>query len=261
MEKDIIKHDSGYGLIKRNIMRDQTISIQAKAIYSYLISFAGNSMTAFPSQKLMSEELGISDKTLKKYLNELKECGLVTVTQKRNNQGTFNRNIYTLTDQTEGETLPQGKNDRTEEDPNTVGNNLPSPEGNIYPINNNSINNNTKSTEPKTENKKENLEVENNIYNEELKDLIYEFIESRKKLKKPFTDTALKRMIKKLKEIGSTESEQIEIIENSIINGWAGIFPLDRRKPKAAGQDYFDEVDNWAEGGIDYGQAALRGID
>lgn len=91
-----VKHDFGYGLIPREIMRDKNISIQAKALYSYLASFAGNSGKAYPSVELMLSELGITRNTFYKYLKELKESNAVLVKKERTEQGTFERNIYYL---------------------------------------------------------------------------------------------------------------------------------------------------------------------
>lgn len=91
-----VYNDTGYGLVPRSIMRDPDLSFQAKAIYSYLASFAGNTGKAFPSTSLMSKELDMSRDTLFKYLKELKEKKVVTVERERTDKGTFDRNIYYL---------------------------------------------------------------------------------------------------------------------------------------------------------------------
>lgn len=62
-----------------------------------------------------------------------------------------------------------------------------------------------------------------------MKDTIYEFIKMRKLIKAPMTDKALKDMLSKLKRIGRTEAEQLEILNNSIMNSWKGVFPLKKR--------------------------------
>lgn len=65
--------------------------------------------------------------------------------------------------------------------------------------------------------------------NDVMKDTIYEFIKMRKLIKAPMTDKALKDMLSKLKRIGRTEAEQLEILNNSIMNSWKGVFPLKKR--------------------------------
>ena len=100
------------------------------------------------------------------------------------------------------------------------------------------INTNDKTTNIKT-NKKEKKETEfdsvinENFADEELRQTIYEFIKMRKAIKKPLTTRGLELMINKLKKITSNTNEQIQILNNSIMNNWLGIFPLkEEEKPK-----------------------------
>lgn len=60
----------------------------------------------------------------------------------------------------------------------------------------------------------------------ELQQAIISFMEFRKSIKKPMTDHAVDLMVKKLKDMTFDVSEQVEIINQSIVNGWQGIFPL-----------------------------------
>jgi len=62
-----------------------------------------------------------------------------------------------------------------------------------------------------------------------------EFLKMRKKLKKPATDRAVELLLGKLLELsdanGITNADTaVDIINQSIINGWAGLFPL--KNPK-----------------------------
>ena len=91
------------------------------------------------------------------------------------------------------------------------------------------INTNDKITNIKT-NKKEKKETEfdsvinENFTDEELKQTIYEFIKMRKAIKKPLTTRGLELMIKKLYKLSNNVNEQIEILNNSIMNNWQGIY-------------------------------------
>ena len=60
----------------------------------------------------------------------------------------------------------------------------------------------------------------------ELNQSILSFIEFRKSIKSPMTDRAVELLIKKLNEMTDSIDEQIEIINQSIVNGWKGVFPL-----------------------------------
>ena len=66
----------------------------------------------------------------------------------------------------------------------------------------------------------------------ELAEALAAFAEHRKKLKKPMTDYAKKLLVNKLQKLAKTEQEQIAILNQSIENGWQGVFALggDRKK-------------------------------
>ncbi|GAB4074577.1 hypothetical protein GCM10028778_20800 [Barrientosiimonas marina] len=93
-------YENGYGWVAQKVMRDSKISIQAKAIYSYICSLAGNptdidGRKAFPSISLMKYELGIkSQDTFYKYMNQLKDKGYLKIEHEKDDKGKFERNIY-----------------------------------------------------------------------------------------------------------------------------------------------------------------------
>ena len=59
----------------------------------------------------------------------------------------------------------------------------------------------------------------------------------RKTIKKPLTTRGLELMINKLKRITSNTNDQIQILNNSIMNNWLGIFPLkEEEKQKKKGE-------------------------
>lgn len=93
--------------------------------------------------------------------------------------------------------------------------------------------NNKRTTEPKKVNTNKNNNNKNNknvrkIYSENpiLNNTILEFIEYRESIKKPMTDHAVDLMIGKLQKMTADVNVQIEILNQSIMNGWTGIFPL-----------------------------------
>ena len=81
---------------------------------------------------------------------------------------------------------------------------------------------------------------------ENLKNTIYEFIKMRKAIKKPLTTRGLELMITKLYKLTPNTNEQIEILNNSIMNNWQGIFPLKQEnKNSKNGINDFKEL--WEE--------------
>ena len=87
----------GYGVLPRSVMRDTSLPAQSKAIYAYLISFAGSNRTAWPSVSLMAYELGMGRDTFYKYMNVLKETGYIQVERQRE-VGRWVNNVYKIND-------------------------------------------------------------------------------------------------------------------------------------------------------------------
>lgn len=87
---------NGYGLSPKMVMKDKRLSIEAKAIYAYMSSYAGQSETAFPSVSLMCSDLGISEARLRKHRNLLIEYGYIEIERESPTAGKFGRNIYTI---------------------------------------------------------------------------------------------------------------------------------------------------------------------
>ena len=80
--------------------------------------------------------------------------------------------------------------------------------------------------------------INENFTDEELKQTIYEFIKMRKAIKKPLTTRGLELMINKLKKITLNTNEQIQILNNSIMNNWLGIFPLKEEEKQKEKVEY-----------------------
>lgn len=87
--------ENGYGIISKKIMQDNSLSIYAKAIYSYLCSFSGKGRDAFPSRNKICYDLNVSSDTLTKYIRELKDRKIIDIKQEKNN-GKFSNNVYRI---------------------------------------------------------------------------------------------------------------------------------------------------------------------
>ena len=128
----------GYGIIPKKVMKDKDLSIDAKAIYAFISSYAGAGSTSFPSVNLITDMLGISRQRFNKHRKLLEDKGYITINNKRTPGGSWGNNVYTL------ETLPELRKltsvNLTSDNP-TSGNVTT----NNNTINNNTINNNTDS--------------------------------------------------------------------------------------------------------------------
>ena len=112
-------YENGYGQIAQKVMRDKSIHAVAKAIYAYLVSFAGQDGSAFPSVELMMDELGIkSDDTFYKYRKQLIEAGYISIEQQQRIKGQFYNNVYIIeivpSPKKSGTVLPHPKLSSTE---------------------------------------------------------------------------------------------------------------------------------------------------
>ena len=92
--------------------------------------------------------------------------------------------------------------------------------------------------EDKKEDKKEKKKHKTYSDDSELNQAILEFMEFRKSIKKPMTDRAVSLLITKLNGMTSYIPEQIEIINQSIMNGWQGVFPLKNEQAQPVRQTY-----------------------
>ncbi|MNB81411.1 hypothetical protein D3C75_281930 [compost metagenome] len=89
--------------------------------------------------------------------------------------------------------------------------------------NNNNVN---KDKNDKNVKKKDNTAFEEYTSNPTLIESLESFVEYRKKIKKPMTDTAIKLLLGNLDKLADDDSNKIAILNQSILNGWQGIFAL-----------------------------------
>jgi hypothetical protein len=88
-------NSSGYGIIPKLVMQDQNLTIQAKAIYAYFCSFAGQGDTAFPSVVKICCDLKITRNTYYKHLDLLKNK-YISIEHNKQYNGKFYNNCYIL---------------------------------------------------------------------------------------------------------------------------------------------------------------------
>jgi biotin operon repressor len=67
-------------------------------------------------------------------------------------------------------------------------------------------------------------------FSEEVYRTLLAFEEHRKKLRAPMTERAFELILKKLARFRAEGMDPIEVLEQSIMNGWVGIFPVRRER-------------------------------
>ncbi|MBF7084142.1 helix-turn-helix domain-containing protein [Desulfallas sp. Bu1-1] len=114
-EKTLIIMDptlkKGFTSIPNKVLFAPNLSMPAKCLYSMLLAFAWQENECFPGQERLAQAAGCTDRTVRKYLDELREFGLVSWIQRGLNQ----TNIYYIHDISENDRLePLGDADRKE---------------------------------------------------------------------------------------------------------------------------------------------------
>lgn len=87
--------EEGYGISPKMVMRDTDLTIESKAIYAYMASFAGNGANAFPKIATACKDLNISKDRFVKHREYLIEKGYITI-EKHRKEGKFENNVYVL---------------------------------------------------------------------------------------------------------------------------------------------------------------------
>lgn len=104
------------------------------------------------------------------------------------------------------------------------------------------------SDQPVTTNKnvKNDKNVKEDIYSAipvELHEPVKRFLEHRKKIKKAMSEHAVELMVKKLADLSKGDIKtSIQILEQSILNGWSGVFPLKADRKEQPKEDPYIKI-------------------
>ena len=91
-----MKKKGGFGLTYQEVYLMDNLTIEAKAIYGMLSSYAGTGATAYPSVDFMCRKLHISEPRFYRHINLLVGAGVVEKKKVRDGN-TFASNLYILT--------------------------------------------------------------------------------------------------------------------------------------------------------------------
>lgn len=105
-------------------------------------------------------------------------------------------------------------------------------------------------------NQNPNTESESYTGDTRLDEAFEEYVKFRKQIKKPMTDRAKQLALSKLQKMTSDIDEQIAILDQSVMNGWQGLFPLKESSKK---QD--DVADAFLKRGEGIDQTGICDID
>lgn len=214
-----VEKNKNYTVMSNYHLREREMSLKAKGLLSLMLSLPNDWDYTIEGLIAICKE---NETALKSILNELKTFGYLEINKKQNDRGQFEYeyNIYEK---------PQGKKPEVE----NPGVDKPEVE------NQGQLNTNKQNTKNKKEKKEKSktdidLVIDETNYNNELKEMIYEFIKMRKTIKKPMTTIAVKRLINKLDKFANNDKEKIQILDKSIFNSWQDIYPLKQEEKQEA---------------------------
>lgn len=205
----VIKNKN-YSTVSNVCLRDKNLSLKAKGLLTLMLSlpddwdYSISGLCSICKEEKAAIQSAIAELEKSKYVVRLKT---------RSRDGRFNY-VYDIyeTPRTEN---PFTVNPCTENPPQ---------------INTNKLITDSPNTEPlKKERKKESgygSVFKSKNVDGELKKAFIEFIKSRALNKQKLTDRALELAIEKVRQLEKAESRQIAVINQSIVNGWRGLFPL-----------------------------------
>lgn len=208
-----VNKNKNYTIMSNYHFKDKNMSLKAKGLLSMMLSLPDNWNYSVEGLVAISKE---SKTVIQSTLKELEDLKYLKRTRVQNSKGQFEY-IYDIYEK------PQTENPYMDNMPLL----------NTKELNTNNINN--------KKNKKEtefDSVINENFTDEELKQTVYEFIKMRKAIKKPLTTRGLELMINKLKKMTSNTNEQIQILNNSIMNNWLGIFPLKEEEKQKEKVEY-----------------------
>lgn len=86
----------GYGVVSQLPMKDREMSIQAKGVYAYLVSCAGNDNQTYPTKEKMCYDLGIKKvDTLSKYIKQIQARGYIKIVKTKRDNLKY-KNVYLI---------------------------------------------------------------------------------------------------------------------------------------------------------------------
>ena len=206
--------------ITNELIRDKSLKANTKILLLVLMTYENKEGFAYPSQPRLIEETGLSKNTLLKCLNELEEKGYIKRVKEKGENNKYYINSSIKIDTSTSIKI------NTSEDVTSIKNDT---RGSIKIDTLEVLNTSNKKEK---ENKKSNIDkiIEAYTKNDLLVEAIRDFIKMRSTIKKPLTDRALKTLLNKLDNIANDDLEKVEILENSIMNCWQGVFELKNKK-------------------------------
>ena len=211
------EHKENYTCISNDVFKSD-LSLKARGMLCTMLSlpddweFSENGLQAI---------LKDGQTSVRSAIKELESAGFLSRTRERDENGRMGKCVWIVCD------YPRFEN------PNLVNSNL----GNEPQLSTKQQSTDESSTNKKKESTRSSYDeiIDSYTENGELRSALVEFVKMRKMMKKPLTNKALSLLLtskKGLDGLASTDAEKIDIVQQSIMRGWLGFFPLKDREAK-----------------------------
>lgn len=217
----------GYTTLSNYHLRDKRISLKAKGLLSLMLSLPDDWKYSIKGLASIVKE---GTETIETTVKELKAFGYIEVTKVRNPENGLFEYVYDVYETPEKINYPGGYIPPLDAPP------METPPLIINKDKQNTEEQNTEIIKEKSRKKEKSTKItalealegfkEEFNLSEELTETFKDFIEMRKEIKDPITVNGLKRAINTLFKLSADPGEQLEIINQSIIAGYKGLFPL-----------------------------------
>ena len=208
-----------YTVMANYHFRDKNLSLKAKGLLSMMLSLPDGWGYSIEGLVKLSSDGRAS---VMAALNELEKFNYLKRSRARDLSGKLGEAVYDIFEQPMSDSP-------TLEKPTLENRTLL----NTNRLNTKVLNTNNKKVSKVNARPVENFDsiIEEATESEELRSALIEFVKFRKLIKKPMTNKALELIISKLDRLGSSDREKVEIINQSIERGWAGVFALKSDEP------------------------------
>lgn len=223
-----------YTVMSNEHLKDKRLSLKAKGLLSVMLSLPDTWDYSISGLVAICKE---SETAVKSTLNELKSCGYLVVTKKMPNETESGRIEYVYDIFEKDQTEKQGVEKQGVENlgvENLGVENLGVE--NVRQLSTKESSTDKSNTDESSTNKKKERKragydeiIASYTENGELRSALVEFVKMRKMMKKPLTSKGLSLLLtgkKGLDGLASNDAEKIDVVQQSIMRGWLGFFPL-----------------------------------
>lgn len=202
-----------FTIVAQTIMRDDRLSLKETGLLVRLLSLPDN--WEFSENGLIQIFKNDGQTSIRTGLKRLEECGYLVRKRTRDSLGRLSNVEWIIYDS-----------------PHLENQSVDFPNLEIQPQSNTkeSSMNESITKQTKKESKQDSATFDSIIdgYTEdiELRATLIEFLKMRQRIKKPMTNYALNLLLKKLDKLASTDDLKMDILNQSIINGWQDIYAL-----------------------------------